>query len=207
MQHYIEGEDKEIKDAEYLILLILGKARGKIGVLHLHKIFFALWKFHPEVRKLVNFVPHLKGPYSFDIDQLIKSPTYASDCWEFVPPGRSEVEKVEGGYIIITKKGKELYKKLIEGLNRKSQEDEDVLAIISAIDLIVPLYTRLDWQELLFLLYTDKSNKEFSKKSELSDKILKRAEAIVNRLIEKRIIPKNKKDLLIKRAKNAVWLK
>jgi len=200
-------EDKEIKDAEYLILFILGKAGGKIGVLHLHKIFFTLWKFHPAIRKLVNFVPHLKGPYSFDIDELIKSPTYVSECWKFIPPGNSEAERVEGGYLIITKKGKEIYKKLVEGLNKKSKEDADALALVSAIDLIVPLYTRLDWQELLFLLYTDESNKKYSKKSELSNKILKKTETIVRRLVKKGIIPENKRDLLIDRAKSASWLK
>lgn len=205
MQYDIE--DKEIRDAEYLILLILGKAGGKIGVLHLHKIFFALWKFHPSIRKLVDFIPHLKGPYSHDIDELIKSPTYVPECWEFIPPGKSEAEKVEGGYLIITEKGKELYERILKGLNEKSKKDENALAIISAIDLIVPLYIRLDWQELLFLLYTDKSNKEYSKKSELSNKVLKKTEIIVKRLIKKGIIPENKKDLLIKRAEDAVWLK
>jgi hypothetical protein len=206
--HELTQDEEEIRDAELLILLILGMAGGKISVLHLHKIFFFLWKFHPEVKKLVDFVPHLKGPYSFDLDDLIKNPTYINDCWKYIPPlNSSEAEKVKGGYLKITKKGNEVYNKILHGLTEKAKEDEDALALISAIELIVPLYTRLDWDELLFLLYTDETNKEFSEKSELSKSILKNSEKIVSKLIKKGIIPVEKRESLIERARNAWWVK
>lgn len=202
MQPELTQEEKEIRDAELLIILISGKAGGKISILHLHKIFFFLWKFHPQVRRLVDFVPHLKGPYSFDLDEIIKNPIYATDCWKYVAPmERSVAERVKGGYLKLTEKGKEIYEKLVEGLNREAKEDEDALALISAIDLIVPLYIRLEWDELLFLLYTDETNKEFSKKSELSRLILKNSEKIVDRLVKKGIIPEEKVESLIKRAR------
>lgn len=207
MQHELLEEEKEIRDAEALILLILGKAGGRISILHLHKIFFFLWKFHPQVRRLVDFVPHLKGPYSFDLDDLIKNPTYIVDCWRYIPPlNRSEAEKVKGGYLEITEEGRELCNRLVEGLNKKAKEDEDALALTSAVDLIVPLYTRLGWDELLFLLYTDETNKEFSEKSELSGSILKNSERIVDRLVKKGIIPEEKRESLIKRAKSTGWI-
>ncbi len=207
MQPELTQEEKEIRDAELLILFILGKAGGRISILHLHKIFFFLWKFHPQVRQLVEFVPHLKGPYSFDLDDLIKNPTYVTDCWKYRPPlNRSEAERVKGGYLEITEKGKVIYKKLVEGLNKKAKKDEDALALISAVDLIVPLYTRLEWDELLFLLYTDETNKKFSEKSELSKLILKNSERIVDRLVKKGIIPEEKRESLIKRAKSAGWI-
>ena len=208
MQSELSQDEREMKEAELLILLILGKAGGKISMLHLQKIFFFLWKFHPQVRKLVNFVPHLKGPYSPDLDDLVKNPTYVTDCWRYIPPlNRSKPERVKGGYLEITDHGKELYKKLVEGLKKAAKVDEDALALISAVDLIIPLYTRLDWDELLFLLYTDETNKEFSKKSELSREILKKSETLVNRLVKKGIIPEEKKDYLIKRAKEARWIR
>lgn len=207
MRRELSQEEKEIRDAELLILLILGKAGGKISVLHLHKIFFFLWKFHPQVRRLVDFVPHLKGPYSFDLDEIIKNPTYVTDCWKYIPPiKRSEAERAKGGNLELTEKGKEIYEKLVEGLNKEAKEDEDALALISAIDLVVPLYTRLEWDELLFLLYTDETNKEFSRKSELSRMILKNSEKIVDKLVKKGIIPEEKRESLIKRAKNAGWI-
>jgi len=186
MQSELTQDEKEIRDAELLILLILGKAGGRISILHLHKIFFFLWKFHPQVRKLVDFVPHLKGPYSFDLDDLIKNPTYVTNCWRYIPPlNRSEAERVKGGYLEITEKGRELYNRLVEGLNKRAKEDEDALALISAVDLIVPLYTRLEWDELLFLLYTDETNKKFSEKPELSRSILKNSERIMDKLVKK----------------------
>lgn len=51
------------------------------------------------------------------------------------------------------------------------------------------------------------NNKEFSEKSELSDTILNNSEKIIDRLIKKGIIPKEKRELMIKRVRNAVWLK
>lgn len=135
-------EDKEIKDVEYLVLLILGKSEGKISVLHLQKIFFLLWKFHPQVRKLVEFVPHLKGPFSADIEEVIKNPYYLDNCWKYIPPKRfSEKEEIVGGYLEITRKGKDKYNKLLNVLNKLAQKNEDALHIISAINLVVPLYT------------------------------------------------------------------
>ncbi len=204
MQPELTQDEKEIRDAELLILLTLGKAGGRISMLHLHKIYFFLWKFHPQVRRLVDFVPHLKGPYSFDLDEIIKNPTYATDCWKYIPPiKRSEAERAKGGYLELTEKGKEIYEKLVEGLNKEAKEDEDALALISAIDLVVPLYTRLEWDELLFLLYTDETNKEFSEKSALSKLILQKSEKIVNRLVRKGIIPEEKREVLLIRAINS----
>ncbi len=208
MQSELSQDEREIKDAEFLILLILGKAGGKISMLHLQKIFFFLWKFHPQVKELVSFEPHLKGPYSPDLDDLVKNPTFATDCWQYIPPlNKSKPERVKGGYLETTEHGKELYKKLVEGLKKAAKVNEDALALISAVDLIVPLYTRLDWDELLFLLYTDETNKEFSEKSELSQEILKKSRILVNRLVKKGIIPEEKKDYLIKRAKEARWIR
>jgi len=79
--------------------------------------------------------------------------------------------------------------------------------LISAVDLIVPLYTRLEWDELLFLLYTDENNREYSKKSELSREILRNSGKIVDKLIKKGIIPEEKRESLIERAKSAKWIK
>ncbi len=200
-------EDKELKDTELLILLILGKAGGRISMLHLQKIFFTLWKFHPQVRRLVDFVPHLKGPYSSDLDDIAKNPTYVIDCWKYIPPKKgSEAERVKGGYLEITEKGEEIYRKIVDGLNKKAREDEDALALISAVDLIVSLYTRLEWDELLLLLYTDENIKEYSKRSELSREILKNSEKIVDRLIKKGVIPEEKRESLMKRIKSARWI-
>ncbi len=198
-------EEEEIKNIEYLILLILGKAGGKISVLHLQKIFFILWKFHPQVKNLVEFAPHLKGPYSSDVEELMKNPHYLEECWEYVPPNRnSQKERIEGGYLKITKRGENLYEELIDKL--LTSQKEEIHNLITAINLIVSIYKKLEWDELLLLLYTDEENKEFSKKSALSDSILKNAEEIIDRLIIKGIIPEEKREKMAKRVKKAVWL-
>ncbi|MCF2138232.1 MAG: hypothetical protein K9W43_13455 [Candidatus Thorarchaeota archaeon] len=202
MQKNIDRHEKDIiRDAEYLILLILGKAKGKISHLHLQKIFFFLWKFHPKISEFVTFEAHLKGPYSFDLEEIVKNPTYLTDIWIYLPPkNRSEAERAKGGYIELTNKGMEKYKILLHKMMESAKENDDAFAILGAIDLMVPLYTNLEWDELLFLLYTDETNKVYSEKSELSKSILKRAEKIVDRLIEKKIIPAEKKTALLRRA-------
>jgi len=200
-------DENDLKTIEYLILLILGKAGGRVSVLHLQKIFFLLWKFHPVVRELVQFVPHFKGPYSQDLQDVIKNPTYVIDCWTYVPPRRgSKVDRIVGGYVEITPRGWEVYRLLVRGLTEKAREDKDALRILSAVDLIVPLYSKLEWDELLFLIYTDETNRDFSTRSELSREVLARAESIVNRLVRKGVITEEMKEALLERAKRSKWI-
>jgi|GEM_PF-469023 len=199
--------EEDIETVEYLILLILGKAGGRVSVLHLQKMFFLLWRFHPVVRQLVQFVPHFKGPYSQDLQDIIKNPTYVIDCWTYVPPRRgSKVDKIAGGYVEITPNGWRVYRLLVEGLTEKAKKDKDALRILSAVDLIVPLYSKLEWDELLFLIYTDETNKDFSTRSELSKEVLARAESIVNRLVRKGVITEEMKETLLERAKRSKWI-
>ncbi|HIH73332.1 MAG TPA: hypothetical protein HA300_08315 [Thermococcaceae archaeon] len=200
-------DEEDLKSIEYLILIILGKAKGKISVLHLQKIFFFLWKFHPDVKRLFEFVPHFKGPYSSDLQEIIENPTYVVDCWEYVPPKKSsEVDKIVGGYVRITPRGKKLYERVWQGLKEKGKEDKAALNIVSAIELIVPLYTKLEWDELLLLIYTDETNRYYSTRSELSQKVFKRAESIINRLIKKGVITEDMKEDFLKRVKNSEWI-
>lgn len=199
--------EEDIETVEYLILLILGKAGGRVSVLNLQKIFFLLWKFHPVVRELVQFVPHFKGPYSQDLQYIINNPTYVIDCWTYIPPRRgSKVDKIVGGYVEITPEGRQIYSLLLNGLTEKAKEDKDALGIISAVDLIVPLYSKLEWDELLFLIYTDETNKEFSTRSELSKEVLERAESIVDRLVKKGVITEEMKEALLERVKHSKWI-
>jgi len=65
MQSEFIQDEKDMNNAEILILLILGKAGGKISILHLHKIFFFLWKFHPQVRQLVRICSSSERPVFF----------------------------------------------------------------------------------------------------------------------------------------------
>lgn len=154
----------------------------------------------------MEFVPHLKGPYSFDLENLAKNPFHLKDCWEYIPPGKGKGEKIKGGYLKITECGENKYRRLLEGLDKKAEKDSDALALKAALDLIVPLYIRLEWDELLLLLYTDETNREFSRKSELSRRILQDSTRIIDNLIRKRIVPQEKRADMLRRIENARWL-
>jgi hypothetical protein len=203
-----ELEDKRNKDLEMLVLLVLGKANGELSVLHLQKIIYTIWRFHPEVRKLLDFEPHIKGPYSEDLNEILREPTLLKDCWEYIPPKKSsKSEKIKGGYIKLTKEGYRKYEKMMHILEQKSKEDENILNLLGAVDLVTKLYSKLEWDELLLLLYTDENNKEFIEKSELSKEILKKSDRIINKLIAKEIYPEELKENLTKRVKSAWWIK
>ena len=203
MHYYNISEDveKNRKNAEALVLIILGMANGKLSMLHLQKIFFLLWKFHPGVKSLAEYLPHRKGPYSPDVDDIVKSPMHLTNCWEYLPPPKSsEAEKIKGGYAELTKEGWEIYHSMIKNIEEKAKKDDSILALLAAIELIVPIYSKMEWDELLFLIYTDSNNKEFTKKSELYNSIINNSENIVDRLIKKGIIPEEKRKALLSRA-------
>ncbi len=192
----------DTRDAELIILLILGSSDGKVRMLHLQKMFFCLWRFSPQIRKLVDFEPHLKGPFSFDVNELARAPEFLPGHWEYIPPkNRSEAEDVKGGYLRLTRVGEEAYADIMRKLEKQAKTDNDVLALLGAVRLVVNLYSKLEWDELLFLVYTDQNIRGFSKRSALLHKILTRTGKIVDRLILKGIVPEEKRKAILQRAK------
>lgn len=201
---------EELTEIEKLILLVLGKAGCRISVLHLQKLVFLLWRFHPIIRELVDFKPHEKGPYSQDISEALKNPTHYTDSWKYIEP-ISRIDRIVGGYAELTSQGREEYERIMEDLqtairNSDIVKKESALHLAAALDIIVPLYTKLEWDELLLLLYTTEKFKEYSKKSELSKNVISNYYDILMRLIEKRVIPQGKKELFIKRVEEATWI-
>src|SRR5690606_13705066 len=157
---------------------------------------FSLWRFHPSIRELLDFKPHKKGPYSQDISEALKNPTHYTDSWKYIEPV-SRIDKIVGGYAELTSQGREEYERIMEDLqtairNTNIVKKNRALYLVIALDIIVPLYTKLEWDELLLLLYTTEKFKEYSKKSELSTNVISNYYDILTRLVEKRVIPQGK---------------
>jgi len=206
----VEDFQDNLEEIEKLVLLVLGKAGQMISVLHLQKLVFLLWRFHPIIRELVEFRPHKKGPYSKDIQEVLKSPFYYPDHWKYIPP-HSSVDRTVGGYVELTDKGRRKYREFSETLesivrNRNHENRESVLNLLTALDIIVPIHTRLEWDELLLLIYTTEKFKEYSKKSEISKDIKERYQDIMGRLIRKGFLHESKRNLFVKRVEAATWI-
>ena len=206
MDHEAIEKDR-VNQAELLVLLILGIANKPVSMLHLQKIFFTLWRFSPIVRALVRFAPHLKGPFSRELEDIVKSPEYFEDCWEYRPPESNRKNaQVLGGYVLLTNEGKKCFSEIIRKLHSAARRKKEIRALLSALEMVVPLYLKLDWDELLFLFYTDASIKDYSRRSYLSKEIISNASHIVEKLIRKRVFPEEAKNNLMKRAEEAEWV-
>lgn len=191
---------EDLYERERLFLYILGKAGWKISMLHLNAIWFALWRFNPMVRRFVRFVASSRGPFSPDLCDIVHRPILFIFGWWFIPLyGRSESEAAMAGYVELTEKGRRAYGAVRYYFEEMAKKDDVIAALVSAIDMIVPLYVRLEWDELLFLLYTDETIKDFCKPSLLSKSVLERSEKIVDRLIEKGMFPEDCRSALLER--------
>lgn len=182
--------EKKRKYIELLILLILGDYGENLSVLHIQKEIFLLWNFDKEIRKLYSFIKHYKGPYLDLINECAREPFFFSNCWDYTPPKRNEIN---GGFLRITYKGHEKYINAIEKFKNNNQID--ILHIINAISILNRLYANLDSEELLLLIYTEFP--EFTEKSEVYSNILSKKEIISKRLLNKELINEEKYEELV----------
>jgi len=183
---YMEDEVQQIA-LEKLILLVIGSSNDKkLSSLHLQKEVFLLWNFHPDIKTLLKFIKHYKGPFSREIAQTIKDPLFLYNCWKFIAPPENEM--LTGGYLLLTQKGKKLYSTSI--IQMKQTDDDDLrkslIHLISGIKMINDLYSKLSPEELLLLFYDTYPN--FTEKSNVYDIIYKKRDKIAINLYKKDLI-------------------
>jgi len=106
----INATETRSRALEHLILLLLGAHDQRISILHLEKEAFFLWNFHPDIKKFMKFISHYRGPYSEEIEQIIRNPFNLINCWTYIPPARSDT--LTGGYVELTSHGRSEYRRL-----------------------------------------------------------------------------------------------
>lgn len=156
-------QDDDIqKLLEYIILLLLGNTSDdKITALHLQKEVFLIQNFDPNIsRDFFNFIKNYKGPFSRRVHETIRSPIFLVDCWRYQKP--KGYDKLTGGFISITNQGKKEYEDILIAIKESNQEN--LLHLISATKILNDLYSKLNPEEILLLIYdaypkyTEKSN-------------------------------------------------
>jgi len=173
----IEAMDTKSRALEHLILLLLGAEDQKISILHLEKEAFFIWNFHPDIKKFMRFISHYRGPYSEEIEQIIRNPFYLVDCWTYIPPARYDT--LTGGFVELTRHGKNEYQRLYIA----SSANPQMGPILAAMKMVRELYDKLTPEELLLLIYD--TYPEYQKKSNVFDDIQKSKKRLAENLVKK----------------------
>lgn len=173
-------QEKRQRALEFLVLLLLGTSDKRVSMLHFEKELFLIWNFHPDIKEFISFISHYRGPYSKEIDEVIKNPFYLVDCWEYIPPHRHDT--ISGGFIELTREGREKYKEVYHD----SVKNPKMIPLLSAFKMVREMYDKLSSDELLLLIYD--SYPEYRKKSNVYENIYKSRQKIADKLREKGFI-------------------
>ena len=176
--------DTRSRALEHLILLLLGANDQKISILHLEKEAFFLWNFHPDIKKFMGFISHYRGPYSEEIEQIIKNPFNLINCWTYIPPTRYDT--LSGGYVELTPHGRREYQRL----HAASSVNPQMVPILAAMKMVRELYDKLSLEELLLLIYD--TYPEYQKKSNVFDDIQKSKKRLAGSLVNKGYIDEDR---------------
>jgi len=156
------------KEIEYLLLLLLTTSKKKkLSHLHIQKQMFLLRDASKSIQPLLRFIKYYRGPYSKDIKEALSYPMYLDGYWNFVKSN----DKLTGGYIELTEKGKIEGKKLVEKILDK--KDNKLNQIMAAMVLLHDLYDNLSAEELLYIIYKSPKFKEYTEKSIVYEDIIK----------------------------------
>lgn len=176
--------ERKQKGLERFILLILGASGKKISLLHIEKESFLLWNFYKKLKDSLKFIPHLRGPFSREIQESVLDPVYSEGYWEYIHPKNED--KLSGGFVKLTPEGKREYEYLVE----KIKEEEEVFHLLTGIEIVARLYGKLSLEELLLLIYD--TYPEYIEKSKVYEDIWNKRKPLSAKLIKKGIIDKER---------------
>ena len=169
---------KRRKSQENLILLVLGAVSDTpMSKLHLEKDIYLLYNFHLEIPKFIKFSAYHRGPYSQEIADAIQDPYIRTDEWVYNPIDKQD--KYSSGYIKLTEKGREEYKKLYD----KMLSNKRMHSLLAGIELVRRLYDNLTPQEFIYIIYETYPNMTVN--SEIKNEIFAKREEITRNLKQK----------------------
>jgi len=150
-------ENNTVQTIEKYIIILLGVEDRPIPSLtHIQKEMFILTKAVPKIGEYIKYQKHYLGPYSDDLNDIVKEPVYYPNAFKQDP---------KQGYRI-TDEGKHFLDKMIES----NKNNPKFSQLLSMAKMIRKLYDRLSRDELLFLIYI--TYNEYTEFSAVSDKLL-----------------------------------
>jgi len=79
----------ELEVIERYIILLLGTVNRPVPSReHLQKELFILSRTNPKIASFITFEKHYEGPYSLDIDELLRNPMYYPEAYQIDKNGR-----------------------------------------------------------------------------------------------------------------------
>lgn len=187
------NQDKTINSKqrgfEKFLLLVLGEHDITLSLLHLEKEAFLLRNFYPDLEDYMNFLAYYRGPFSREVEETIKNPSYLDNNWVYYPPKSSD--KLSGGYIRLTDKGRREYKELYD----KVKDDDKLKHLLSGIRMVRKLYDNLSKEELLLLIYD--TYPDYIEKSIVYNDIEKKKKILANKLRKRGIIDEERYENLL----------
>lgn len=165
-------------------MLLLGARDQKISILHIEKEAFFIWNFHPDFKRFMNFISHYRGPYSEEIEQVLRNPFNLVNCWAYIPPTRFDI--LSGGYVELTSLGRQEYQRLYA----VSSVNLQMGPILAAMKMVRELYDKLTPEELLLLVYD--TYPEYQKRSNIFDNIQKSKKKLADSLMTKGYIDEDR---------------
>lgn len=186
-----KAQEKLMLAQEQLMLLVLGAVPDKqLSLLHLQKEVFLLWQFHTSIPEFINFVAYQRGPYAEEINNSIREPYFYTDAWEYIKPVSSK--DLTGGYVKLTESGKRKYQELYDDMIKKDK----MRPLLAGILIVRTINDDLTPEELLLLIYD--AYPDFRTESEVAKEIYEKRSKIIDRLLQRGIIPDEKAEELKK---------
>jgi len=163
---------------KYLIILLGIDDHSIPSLTHLQKEMFVLSKTIPKIGESIKFQKHYLGPYSDDLNDIVKEPVFFPNAFKF---------DVNRGYRI-TDEGKEILKKMIDF----NKDNPKFIQLLSIAKMTRKLYDRLSRDELLLLIYL--TYNEFTEFSSVSDNLLSsmKKRELARRLLDKGVITESR---------------
>jgi len=180
---------------ENIILLLVATSAERISTLHLQKEIFLIQNFDPDIKEsFFDFIKHYKGPFSRRVHETIRNPLFLVDSWKYIEPENDD--RLTGGYVVITNKGKEEYNGLIYAIKEADEDQKkDLYHLLTGIKIVTELYNKLSPQELLLLIY--ETYPDYTEKSNVYYVLNKKRVNIALQLYEKGLIDKSKCNSLV----------
>jgi len=172
---------------EFSILLLLGQSNNKISLLHLEKEMFLLWNSIPDIKNILVFIPSVSGPYSEELETVVKNPYYLRDYWKYIPPDNNDI--LSEGYVKPSPQCLIKYQRVYSNNGR-------LIHRFVEFKMVRELYDKLSFEEILLLMYD--TYPEYWIKSDICENIHKSRKIIAEGLKNKGFITEERYQELIK---------
>ncbi len=117
------ADEAALRDAELLVILIVGEAGGRLSLFRLQQVLGRLWESNRRVKRLFHFRKTKRGYlFSEDLQEVIENPFFHDDCWF-----------LKNKSVVLSREGRELFRKIKEKLEVKAKTDREIEELLTML--------------------------------------------------------------------------